>query len=189
MTQSVYFMLMTIATVLVMLFQLRTLIQSTSADYYSNITQAVLKLTNPLVNVPLWARARMGSIWIAGFVVAFILSEVVWVLLNFIAMPIGLPLAVIAGAFLFTKSFGYLIIVLLLAQALCSWLPSTRNLSFYFGQLTQPIVAPVQRIIPPIGMIDISLMIVLIALYALNHLIYKVLAALSQDLMILWAIV
>ena len=59
---------------------------------------------------------------------------------------------------------------LLFAQALLSWLPSTRGWSFYFSQITSFITAPVQRIIPPIGMIDISLMIVLIALFALNRL-------------------
>jgi YggT family protein len=43
-----------------------------------------------------------------------------------------------------------------------------------FGQLTYPIVAPVQKIIPPIGMIDISLMIVMIAIFALNRLAYSI---------------
>ena len=71
------------------------------------------------------------------------------------------------------KAFGYLVLCLLLVQALTSWLPATRGLSFTLGQLTYPLVSPVQKIIPPIGMIDISLMIIMIAIFALNRLGYS----------------
>ena len=95
----------------------------------------------------------------------------------------------LAALLMLLKTTGYLIIFLLLAQALTSWLPATRGWSFLFAQINAPIVAPVQRIIPPIGMIDISLMIVLIAIYALNSLMYAVLRQIDFGLLVIWQIV
>ncbi|MDD6317770.1 MAG: YggT family protein, partial [Succinatimonas hippei] len=75
--------------------------------------------------------------------------------------------------FMFIKSFGYLFLALLLVEAITSWLPSTRSVSYLCAQITSPLVGPIQKIIPPIGMIDISLMLIMIALFALNTLMVK----------------
>lgn len=189
MSPNTFWIVMYIVTAVVMLFQLRTLLQSSGADYYHPFSQAVTKLTNPLVNLPFWRNIRVGHFYIAGFLAALAISLIVWLLLGLTAMRMPIFYSLLAGVFLFTKALGYLVICLLLAQALCSWLPATREWSFLFAQTTAPITAPVQRIIPPIGMIDISLMVVLIAIYALNSLIYKIFAALSRDLLVLWSIV
>ena len=189
MSQGLFFTLLYVVTALVMLFQLRSLVQSSSADYYNKLVQGLVTLTNPLVNIPVWRTMRMGSFFIAGMVVALIISAVFWVLSALFLLQMPIFYSLIATIFLFIKALGYLVIGLLLAQALTSWLPATRELSYLFGEVTRPIVAPVQRIIPPIGMIDISLMIVLIALYALNGLMYKVLAHTNLDLLILWRII
>lgn len=189
MSPNIYWIVMYIITAVVMLFQLRTLLQSSGADYYHPFSQAVTKLTNPLVNVPVWRNVRAGHFWLAGFIVALVVALVAWLVIGLFMLQIPIFFSLLGGVFLFTKSLGYLIICLLLAQALCSWLPATREWSFLFAQTTAPITAPVQRLIPPIGMIDISLMVVLIAIYALNSLIYKLFSVLSYDLMMLWRIV
>lgn len=189
MSTNTYWIVMYIVTAVVMLFELRTLLQSSGADYYHPFSQAVTKLTNPLVNLPFWYSIRVGHFYVAGFIVALVISLVVWLVIGLVLLQIPVFYSLIGGVFLFTKSLGYLVICLLLAQALCSWLPSTREWSFLFAQTTAPITAPVQRLIPPIGMIDISLMVVLIAIYALNSLLYKLFAALDPNLMMLWRIV
>ena len=51
-------------------------------------------------------------------------------------------------------------------------------MSYLCAQITSPLVAPIQKIIPPIGMIDISLMLIMIALFALNGLMARMLGAL-----------
>lgn len=189
MSQNVFWIIIYFVTALVMLFQLRSLLQSSGANYYNPLSQSVVKLTNPLVNMPWWSQLRCGSFHLAGFAVALVIALVVWVLIGFIILQIPFFYSLLGGLFLFIKSLGYLIIGLLLAQALCSWLPSTREWSFFFGQITAPVTMPVQRIIPPIGMIDISLMLILLGIYLLNGLVYKVLGSLSHDLLILWSVV
>lgn len=165
MSQNVFWITIYLTTAVVMLFQLRTLLQSGNANYYHPLAQGVVKLTNPLVNIRWWNRLRLGSLHLAGFAVALVIALVVWLFVGFIFLQIPLVYSLLGGVFLFIKSLGYLIIGLLLAQALCSWLPATREWSFFFGQITTPVTAPVQRVVPPIGMIDISLMLILIGIY------------------------
>lgn len=186
MSPDLFWTLMYIVTAVVMLFQFRALLQSSSANYYHPMVQAVTKLTNPLVNIPVWRRARLGSFFIAGFIVALIIAVAVWVLSALFLIKLSMFYALMAGIILFVKSFGYLIVALLLVQALCSWLPATREFSYTLSQTTEPVTGPIQRLIPPIGMIDISLMIVLLLIYALNSLMYKILASVSPELFLLW---
>ena len=164
-----------------MLFELRFLLQSSSADYYHPFTQAILKLTNPVINIPFIREIHLRNYYIGGVAVAFVISLVFWVAFgSYIKIPLDLSLLV--GILMPFKVFGYLLFMLLIIQALTSWLPSTRSVSYLMYQITAPITSPVQRIIPPIGMIDISLMIVILVLYAINSICYK-------SFGILWAII
>ena len=152
------------------LFMLRFLMQSSSADYYHPFTQMVLKLTNFAVNIPVIRNFRVGQLYLAGLFMAYVVSLVFWLIFG-PANLIPIPYCLLISFLMFVKTFGYLILILLLVQALCSWLEATRHVSIYIGQITYVIVAPVQRIIPPIGMIDISLMVIMIVLILLNSLI------------------
>lgn len=157
----------------IMLFQLRALMQSSSVDYYNKVTQVVIKLTQPIIGILPIRSKQIKGFYYCGFVVSFVIALIASGLLHFI-FKAPIPLALLISVILTVKTFGYLILILLLAQALTSWLPSTRGWSLYFSQITHPIVSPVQRIIPPIGMVDISLMIVMLAIFAINSLCYKV---------------
>lgn len=58
---------------------------------------------------------------------------------------------------------------LLIARALVSWFPDLRRYQIVqlLFDLTDPILEPMRRLIPPIGMIDLSVMITVFALFAL----------------------
>ena len=75
----------------------------------------------------------------------------------------GDDLLVIIGTFL--RIMAYLII----ARALTSWFPDSRNhpIVQILYQITDPILVPLSRIVPRIGMIDISPMIAVIVLFIL----------------------
>ena len=174
-------LLIIVVETFVMLFELRFLLQSSSADYYHPFTQAILKLTNPIINIPFIRGMHLRNYYVGGLVVAFIISLVFWIAFgSTIGIPVNLNLLI--GILMPVKVFGYLLFMLLIIQALTSWLPSTRNISYLMYQITAPITAPVQKIIPPIGMIDISLMVVILVLYAINSLFYKIFG-------IIWAII
>ncbi|MGN1281091.1 MAG: YggT family protein [Succinivibrio sp.] len=147
--------------------------QSSNIDYYHPFTQAVVKLTEPVIRLIPYRNANIKGFYYCGFTLAFAFALLFALALKFF---IGIPavLVLVLSLVMTIKGFGYLLFFLFIGQALTSWLPSTRMLSITLSQITYPIVAPVQRIIPPIGMIDISLMILMLALFALDRLFAKV---------------
>lgn len=174
--QNSFSLLILIAEIVIAVFELRSLLQSSSAPYYHPLVQLVARVTDPLVRIMPFRQSHVGGFFFAGVLLAFIIAFAFWGVLVFMwfggVQSLGLiPLL----AFLMTvKTFGYLLIILLLVQALTSWLPSTRSISALCYEITYPIVAPVQKIIPPIGVIDISLMVVLFILYGINWLGYRI---------------
>lgn len=56
-------------------------------------------------------------------------------------------------------------VIVMLIYALVSWVPSIRGRwTDYIAMLVEPVLTPVRRIIPPIGGLDISFLIVIIIL-------------------------
>ena len=64
------------------------------------------------------------------------------------------------------RIFGYLIV----ARSLSSWFPDARRhpIVQLLYQITDPVMVPASRIIPRIGMIDISPMIVILILFSIS---------------------
>ncbi len=54
--------------------------------------------------------------------------------------------------------------VVLFIYALISWLPDLRRGAWvrYLGMLVEPVLAPVRRIVPPIGGLDMAFLIVIV---------------------------
>ena len=69
----------------------------------------------------------------------------------------------------FIQLFLIALIVLVFARVLITWVdPTGRNqASAFIIQTTEPILAPVRRMLPQTGMIDFSATIVLLVLFAL----------------------
>ena len=53
----------------------------------------------------------------------------------------------------------------MLVYAILSWIPSLRGRwTDYIAMLVEPVLAPVRRVIPPLGGLDLSFLVVFIAL-------------------------
>ena len=60
-------------------------------------------------------------------------------------------------------------ILVMLAYALVSWVPSLRGRwSDYIARLVEPVLVPIRRIIPPVGGLDISFLVVIILLQLID---------------------
>ncbi len=63
-----------------------------------------------------------------------------------------------------SKFFG-LYLLLMLLYAVVSWVPSLRGRwSDYLAMVIEPVLVPVRRIIPPLGGLDLSFIVVIIVL-------------------------
>ena len=69
------------------------------------------------------------------------------------------------------KSAGMLVFWVIIIRSLMSWVSQGRNpVDFVMVQLTEPLMAPIRRLIPAMGGIDFSAMAVILILYMLNFL-------------------
>ncbi len=76
----------------------------------------------------------------------------------------------------FLCSFIQIYMIVLFARALMSWFPISPQSPFAIVQrilfdLTEPIMAPVRRIIPPAGMFDLSLLVISFGLILLRNIV------------------
>ena len=124
MSAGAFWTLMYFATAIVMLFQFRALLQSSSADYYHPLTQAVTKMTNPLVNIPVWRNIRLGSFFMAGIIVSLLLSVVIWLFSALVLVNMPITFALCGALILCVKSFGYLLICLVISTSFMFLAPS-----------------------------------------------------------------
>jgi YggT family protein len=69
------------------------------------------------------------------------------------------------------KAAGGLVFWVLLVRAILSWVSQGRSpIEYVFHQITEPMLAPVRRILPDMGGFDLSVLVVFIVLQFANFL-------------------
>ncbi len=71
------------------------------------------------------------------------------------------------------------LMLLILARVILSWLPNLRynQIGQLIFQLSEPILAPFHRFIPPMGMLDITPMVAIIVLSVLQQVLIAIIAS------------
>ena len=79
--------------------------------------------------------------------------------------------------FRFVQILSQVLWLALLARVVLSWvnLSPTNPLVVIVYQITEPILAPIRRVLPKMGMLDLSPMVALILLFAIRELLQRVL--------------
>lgn len=170
---------------LVTLIVLRVLLQWVRANFYNPICQFVYKATNPVLMplrkvIPAWR-----NLDIAGVVLAWLVTALKLVLLYAtVGQALGaLGLAVLALADLIDFVL-LLYIVLVLARVVISFAgaDSYHPIVPPILQLTEPVMKPFRRLIPNIGGLDFSPVIVLLVITLARVLVAKPLLDLGLHL-------
>lgn len=176
------FLIQTVFGFYILAVMLRFLLQCVRADFYNPLVQFLVRITNP----PLLPLRRIipgyRGLDLAAVVLIFVL-QLIEVLL--IALLLGRPVGI--GGLLFSTVIELLKLLIniylwgVVIQALLSWFnpdpyhPAARVLA----QLTAPVLRPARRLLPPISGVDLSPMLVIVALIFISLLL--------QDLLGFWA--
>lgn len=139
---------------------LRLLLQQARADFYNPISQFLVKVTNPLLK-PL-RRLIPGALGIdMAAVVLALLVQMVALTLIFLVYGAGFPppgrlfiWSVIAVVAMIVNIY----FIAVLVGIVLSWVaPQSHNaIVMLIHQLTEPVMAPFRRLLPPIGGLDLS---------------------------------
>lgn len=142
-----------------LLAAIRFLLQAAHVDAYNPITQSVIRITNPLLSpmrmlLPSGDRVDMASlvaVWLIQIAQIALVREPEIALLLFGGFVQTLDL------FVNLYFFALIIVVVMSFVAPASGHPAAAILR----QLTEPLLAPVRRVIPPVGGLDFSVLVVL----------------------------
>ncbi len=179
--QIAIYIINTLGTLYISLVLVRFLAQLVRADYYNPVSKALVKYTNPLL-VPLRKiiPGFMG-IDLAAIVLAILLQTA---LLQSILLIAGLGLfnpltlviwALIALLKLLAGIYFWGVIVMMIA----SWVAQgSRNPALgLLQQILEPVMAPFRKILPPLGMLDLSPILFFMVLNIIRVYVLPALAA------------
>ncbi len=148
---------------------LRLLLAWVRADFYNPLSQFLVTVTNPLL-VPLRRIVPpLGRLDTASVVLAAGLKLIQLVILSAIAglrIPVGLLLWM--SLIQLAELVVYIYTGAILIEVILSWVaPAARYqnpVASLVHDLNEPIMRPLRRAIPPIGMVDLSPLVALIGL-------------------------
>ncbi len=168
------FLLSTLIQLYITVVMIRFLLQWVRADFYNPVSQFVVKITNPLLRplrrlIPGW-----GGIDVAALVLMLLL-QLLSLFLILLLRGQGIPLVTLVAwsvAELVSLAFN-VYIVAIIVQAILSWVtPGHYNpVSSILYSLTEPLLRPARRLLPPISGIDLSPLLVLLALQVAKMLV------------------
>ncbi|MCW5588230.1 MAG: YggT family protein [Legionellales bacterium] len=172
--QAFMFLINTIFMFCMLPVFLRLILQKIGADFYNPLSQLCIKLTDPLVK-PLRKLFPGFYGFDLAIVALLILLEVLKLIIScfvLLAWPnIGGLLIWAAGDLIgFIIQFYFFVIII---QAVFSWI-NQRNysaLSIILYKITEPLMRPIRRILPPISGIDLSPIPVMMVLGVLHILV------------------
>jgi YggT family protein len=172
--QALLFILNALFTLVVVAFLLRVVLPLVRADFRNPIGEAVLKVTNPLV-LPLRRLLPPGRKLDAASIVALLLVQFLGTaLLRSVAgLPFHLDAVLIGGLRDLAQTILQFYFFAVLLYALLSWAAGAQQspIGRILGRICEPLLAPVRRVIPPLGSLDLSAVFVMIGLQALQILL------------------
>lgn len=163
------FLVQTLFGLYLLVVMLRLLLQIVRADFYNPLSQFLVKVTNPPLKPLRRFIPGVAGIDMASVVLLYTLKLAEIMLLSLLPRY---PTPELAGLFVLAAAelIALLVNIFLFAiiiQAILSWVnPGTYNpVAGLLHQLTEPVLRPARRIIPPVSGMDLSPMAAIIFIY------------------------
>lgn len=168
-TNALVFIVHSIAQLYLLVLLLRLWLPWLGADFRNPLAQAILRLTSPVV-VPLRRIVPpIGRLDTATVLVAFIIEYLVLFILVLITQRTAgiLDLTITAAVNLVLLSI-HLFVFAIFVRVILSWVSQGGyNPAFaILHTLTEPVLRPLRRLVPPLGGLDISPVLAIILLLA-----------------------
>jgi YggT family protein len=180
MLDALTFLVRTLADLYLLAFLLRFILQWSRANHYNPLSQVVFKVTNPLV-VP--ARRVLPSV--AGLdtptLIVLIVLEVIvtFLLMRLAGLSLPIPRLLFYALLRLISLVLWFYIGALIIYAVLSWFgqPSRNPMAVLLGELVEPLLRPARRMLPPIGGLDLSVLLVIVLLQATTIIVSSLKAA------------
>ena len=157
---------------------LRFLLQRVRADFHNPIAQFLVAITNPPLKPLRRVIPGLFGIDLASVLLLLILEAVRAALIYFLAGQAFHPGAIVlSGVVDLLRATSNLFLFAILIRVILSWVnPYPNAATQLLARLTDPLLRPAQRMIPPFSGVDLSPMLVMIGLVLMQMLIVSPLA-------------
>ena len=169
------FLLATIGILFLFAVILRFMLQVARADFYNPISQGIVKITNPFLRPLRKIVPGLFGLDMASIVLALLVGWVMIMGAGFLAgagmlNPLSALLWSLLGCLM---TLIAILFVGMLISIVVSWVApqSSHPALILLQQLLEPVYAPVRKVIPPLGVIDISPIFVFILLTVADKLL------------------
>ena len=169
--EALLFLVRALTDLYLLTFLLRFLLQCVRADFYNPLAQFIVKVTNPLVIPARRLIPSAGGVDLPTLVVLVLLQVAVTCLLLTLG---GEPLTVTEVAKWTVLQLISLVLLFyfisILIYVILSWVArgEYHPVASVLAAVNEPILRPVRRLIPPIGGLDLSPLVVLLLIQALR---------------------
>jgi YggT family protein len=159
----------------VLAFMLRFLLQLVRADFYNPVSQALVKITSPVLKPLRRVIPGYFGVDIAALLIMFVLE--IFKVVVIVGLLGGVSLGILPVILFALRALFVLVLQIyfwsILIQAVLSWVnPGTYSpVTSILYSLNEPLLSRARRVIPPIGGIDFSPLVVMIILQVLRILV------------------
>lgn len=183
-TNPIVFLVQTLFGLYTAVVLLRFLLQWFRADFYNPISQFVVKVTTPVLRPLRQLIPGYGGMDLAALALAWLVKSLELAIVALILAPGTNPLGALAWALpeLVHLTINIFIFAVLI-RVILSWLnPDPYHpVAGLLATLTEPIMGPARRALPPIGGLDLSPILVMIGLVLLQMLLIPPLSLLTGN--------
>lgn len=155
----------------------RFLLAWSRANFYNPLSQFLVKITNPVL-IPLRRMIpAIGKLDTAAIVLALGLTIIqVFLLLGLMGKDANIFNVTLYSVFELLRTVIHIYIFAMIIQAIMSWVGNTYGnpLADLLNSLTEPLLRPIRKMVPVIGMVDLSPMVAILLLYIVLILLQSV---------------
>lgn len=166
-TSALSYLVTTLIDLYITAVMLRLLLQWVRADFYNPVCQFLVKITNPLL-IPLRRVVpAIGRLDTASVVLMLALEMLgVWLLTLIVPTPGGWDWILLFGLRKLLMTLLWTYFFLIIVSVILSWIgrQARHPVIPLVYSLTEPVLRPMRRVIPPIAGFDLSPLFALIAI-------------------------
>ena len=182
-TTPLEFLINTLFGLYILTVMLRFLLAAVRADFYNPISQFLVKVTNPPLRPLRRVLPSIGKLDTGSLALMLVLQMASFALITLLrggSLSLG-ALLILSCAELISLFLNVLLFSILV-QVIISWVnPGTYNPAVaLLYSLTEPVLRPCRRVIPPISGIDLSPLVALIAIQLTKMLLLPPLYSLAS---------
>jgi YggT family protein len=175
---AMQFLISTLFDLFLMVVLLRFWLQWAKADFYNPMSQFVVKATSFAVKPLRKIIPGFGGLDLASLLLAFIVAIAKISTLMLVIYNTWAPQPVFIQALITVLKEGLnLVFWVLIIRALLSWVSQGNNpIEAVFQQLTEPMLKPIRKVLPSMGGLDLSVLVLIIGIQFLQMLLMDYLA-------------